>query len=136
MEEIRKRLEELKGLAGKTDPESEARKAELTQWLNGHPEAREEVKAFMTDWLEELEADNEQIKQQSLREQMDDDIYKMLPLSIIAKRYFGKSAAWLSQRINGSPVRGKVYTLNEEQKATFNRATREIGQRISSFQMT
>lgn len=63
MEEIRKRLEELKGLAGKADSESEARKAELTQWINGHPEAREEVKAFMADWLEELEADNEQIKE-------------------------------------------------------------------------
>ncbi len=41
-----------------------------------------------------------------------------------------------SQRLNGSEVRGHVYTLNSEQKDIFNRAVQEIGQRISSLQLT
>ena len=60
---------------------------------------------------------------------------KLLPLRYIAQKYFGKSAAWLSQRLNGSEVRGHVYTLNAEQKSIFNRAVQEIGQRISSLQL-
>ncbi|WP_363296203.1 DUF5053 domain-containing protein [uncultured Prevotella sp.] len=60
---------------------------------------------------------------------------KLLPLRYIAQEYFGKSAAWLSQRLNGSEVRGHVYTLNSEQKEIFNRAVQEIGQRISSLQL-
>ena len=54
---------------------------------------------------------------------------------MIAQKYFGKSAAWLSQRLNGSEARGYVYTLNAEQKSIFNRAVKEIGQRISSLQL-
>ena len=54
-------------------------------------------------------------------------------MSYIAKHYFGKSASWLYQRINGNKVDGRVYTLNAEQKATFNRALQEIAKRISSF---
>lgn len=71
----------------------------------------------------------------ALREQLAEDDYKLLPLRYIAQNYFGKSAAWLSQRLNGSKVRGHVYTLNSEQKDIFNRAVQEIGQRISSLQL-
>lgn len=71
----------------------------------------------------------------TLRDQLAEDDYKLLPLRHIAQKYFGKSAAWLSQRLNGSEVRGHVYTLNAEQKSIFNRAVQEIGQRISSLQL-
>ena len=89
----------------------------------------------MEIWLCEMEADNETIKKEVLRAQMDDKAYKLIPWSYIAKEYFGKSVAWLTQRINGYPVRGKVYTLNEEQKATLNRALSEIGSYIGSYRV-
>ena len=82
-----------------------------------------------------MEADNEDIKQQALREQINDKAYKLIPWSYIAKEYFGKSVSWLTQRINGYSVRGKVYTLNEEQKATLNRALSEIGKFIGSYRV-
>ena len=50
------------------------------------------------------------------------DSLDILPLSYIAKHYFGKSASWLYQRINGNKVRGKVYTLNKEEIEIFNKA--------------
>ena len=56
------------------------------------------------------------------------EMKQALPLSYIARNYFKKSPSWLSQRINGTPVRGRVYTLNEEQKEIFHRALRDISQ--------
>ncbi len=63
------------------------------------------------------------------------DLKQALPLSYIAEHYFKKSASWLSQRINGTPVRGRVYTLNREQKDIFNRALREIGEMIRTYRI-
>ena len=91
---------------------------------------REEAKAFINQKMEQLQSEV-----LTLRDQLAEDDYKLLPLRYIAQKYFGKSAAWLSQRLNGSEVRGHVYTLNAEQKSIFNRAVQEIGQRISSLQL-
>ena len=136
MEEIRKVMEEFKSLAGLNDAVSESRREELANWLVAHKQGHEEeIDAFLEQWLCEMEADNEDIKLQALREQLDDQAYKLIPWSFIAKQYFGKSVAWLTQRINGYPVRGKVYTLNEEQKATLNRALSDIGNLIGSYRI-
>ena len=61
--------------------------------------------------------------------------YDILPMAYIAEHYFGKSRAWLYQRINGHKVRGKVYTLNEEQKRTFNEACQDLAKEIGSFRL-
>ncbi len=124
-------MNELKALAGKDDAASSARKEELTEWLVAHKAGNEQViDAFMENWLCEMEADNEDIKTEALRSQMDDKAYKLIPWSYIAKNYFGKSVSWLTQRINGYPVRGHVYTLTTDQKQTLNRALSEIGEFI------
>ena len=136
MEEITKVLEELKSVTGKTDVQSEVRKKELTQWIADHKEGHEkEIDAFMENWLADMETENEEIKQVALREQISDKAYKLIPWSFIAKNYFGKSVSWLTQRVNGYPVRGKVYTLTEGQKKTLNRALSEIGTFIGSYRI-
>ena len=125
-------LKEYASLAGKEDEKSEARKIEILNYikLNADDSDREEAKDFISQKMEQL-----QIEVLTLREQLAEEDYKLLPLRYIAQEYFGKSAAWLSQRLNGSEVRGHIYTLNSEQKDIFNRAVKEIGQRISSLQL-
>lgn len=125
-------LKEYASLAGNEDEKSEARKTEILNYikLNAADSDREEAKAFISQKMEQLQ--NEVL---TLREQLAEEDYKLLPLRYIAQEYFGKSAAWLSQRLNGSEVRGHIYTLNSEQKDIFNRAVQEIGQRISSLQL-
>ena len=124
-------LKEYASLAGKEDEKSEARKIEILNYikLNADDSDREEAKAFISQKMEQLQSEV-----LTLREQLAEEDYKLLPLRYIAQEYFGKSAAWLSQRLNGSEVRGHIYTLNSEQKDIFNRAVKEIGQRISSLQ--
>ena len=125
-------LKEYASLAGKEDEKSEARKTEILNYIKLHADDsdREEAKAFINQKMEQLQSEV-----LTLRDQLAEDDYKLLPLRYIAQKYFGKSAAWLSQRLNGSEVRGHVYTLNAEQKSIFNRAVQEIGQRISSLQL-
>ena len=125
-------LKEYASLAGKEDEKSETRKTEILNYIKLHADDsdREEAKAFINQKMEQLQSEV-----LTLRDQLAEDDYKSLPLRYIAQKYFGKSAAWLSQRLNGSEVRGHVYTLNAEQKSIFNRAVQEIGQRISSLQL-
>lgn len=137
MNEIDERLYEYQQLAGNDDLQSEARKEELLKWFDEHqsPELHEKGRKWMDERLSELEADVEDIKHEALRQQLSDEAYKLIPWSYIAKQYFGKSLSWLTQRVNGYTVRGHVYTLNDEQKQTLNRALSEVGNLIGSYRV-
>ena len=124
-------LKEMKPLMSTGNPEERKKLDALIEELNGR-KLTEEEKIFAQTWWN---SGIEEIKQDitTLRQQIEEDDYKLIPMSYIAKHYFGKSASWLYQRINGNKVGGRQYTLNEEQKATFNRALQDIAKRISSF---
>ena len=130
MKEVDVKLKELKELMDKEDEQSEARRMEIALWIreNKTEEVEQVFRAFMDEGLTEIEIEIEDI-----RRQFNDEDYKLLPLAYIAKHYFGKSHAWLSQRINGTKVRGQVYTLNNEQKEIFNKALKDISKKIGSF---
>jgi len=131
MSEAEKKIKELKQLMGKTDEQSVAERARIANWLKSNDS--DEVQTLFDQFMEEGLAEiNEDINK--LRIQAASD-YELLPISYIARHYFGKSSAWLQQRINGYPVRGKVYGLNEEQKATFNSAVQDIARRIKSVRI-
>lgn len=132
MENNTELLKEYASLAGREDAKSEARKAEILSYIKTHANDadREEAKVFIGQKMEQIK-DNVEV----LRKQIETEDYKLLPLRYIAEVYFGKSTAWLSQRLNGSEVRGHVYTLSTEQKNIFNQAVQEIGKRISSLQL-
>ena len=118
---------------GKTDKASGERRDEISLWLkeNGaNEEVKEAYNRFMTEGLAEVKSGVDK-----LREQIDSR-YDLLPISYIAQHYFGKSKAWLYQRLNGNKVRGKVYTLNDEQKSIFNSAVKDIARQIGSVQLS
>lgn len=124
-------LKEMKPLMGTDNPAERERLDALTAELNARPLTDEE-KALARAWWN---SGVEEIKQDiaTLRQQIEDEDYKLIPISYIAKHYFGKSASWLYQRINGNKLGGRQYTLNAEQKAMFNAALQDIADRIRSF---
>ena len=132
MEDIKKLLEEYKTLAGNTDVKSEEWKNEIIAKLETMDKdaVAEVAKPFVEENVTRLESEVT-----VLRSQIDAEAYKLLPISYIAKNYFNKSASWLLQRLNGYKVRGKVYTLDQEQKSIFNQAVKEISNRISALQL-
>jgi len=132
MNEAMKKIEELKKLVRLTDEESKRKVDEIAIWFKDHKdsESQELFDRFMTDGLEEIE-----VEIADIRRQIEDEDYRLLPISYIAKKYFGKSQSWLSQRINGTKVRGHVYTLNDEQKKIFNTAMEDLSKFYGSFRL-
>lgn len=128
--EIDTRLAKLRKCLGKDDKESREYIEETNRWAkaNDCPEIREAFGKFANDFFDEAEDEVRKI-----REELDKDSYSLLPISYIAKNYFGKSTTWQQQRINGYKVRGRVYTLNEEQKGIFNNAIQDIAKKIGSI---
>lgn len=135
MNEIEMLTKELDSLMGETAPEKRMRFDEIVarlKELNG-PEVKEKMKPVVEHQLAYLRETRKELEKEVLRRRMNEKVYKLTPWGYIAKEYFGKSAGWLSQRINGTPVRGQVYTLSAEQKKTLNRALQEVGTLIGSY---
>ncbi len=61
------------------------------------------------------------------------ELGKIVSLKYIAEHYFGKSSAWLSQRVNGNPIRGKVYFLKDSEIETLNFAIHDISKKLGSL---
>ena len=125
--EVKKLFEQCKSLANTAERETIDRMADKMSEI-ATPEEMKEVEQLLKEWLMEIGDDIADIKRQIREED-----YKLLPISYIAKNYFGKSSSWLYQRINGTNVRGRTYTLNGEQKKVFNSALKEIGEKIASL---
>lgn len=132
MEEVRTLINELKSLMPKDDAESAARRNEICAWFKEHksPEAEKAFKNFLEEGFGEIGSGID-----DLRRQISDEDYRIIPVTYIAEKYFHKSHAWLSQRLNGTKMRGKSYSLNAEQKNIFNNAMHDIAQRFGSFRL-
>ena len=93
-------------------------------------EDRQLIDDFIGARLPRLAADIDNIHQQATRLQLG-EIADMVNLSYIARTYFHRSRAWLSQRINGNTVNGKPCRLTPQELNTLNAALRDMGARLS-----
>ena len=132
MTEAKKKIAELRKLVGRTDENSKKRVDEIALWFKEHTD--EESQRLFDEFMEEGISEM-QVELEDIRHQIDDEAYRLLPISYIAKKYFGKSQSWLSQRINGTKVRGRVYTLTEDQKRIFNNAMQDLSEFFGSFRI-
>ena len=132
MNEVKEKIEALKSCIGKNDEESRKKFAESLSFLkdNDSEEVQQILSELLDNGLAELKKDIDVLKTQI------EDVYEILPLSYIAKTYFNKSRAWLYQRLNGYKVKGRTYSLNEEEKRIFNAAMQDLSARIGSVQLS
>lgn len=131
MKKYEELLKEFETLLGKDDETSEHRKNEIVAWIEkyGDEEAKHACEEMIMRNLERIDGDIADIRRQL------GSRYDILPIAYIATHYFGKSKSWLYQRINGHRVRGRIYTLNEEQKLIFNNACQDLAKKIGSFKL-
>lgn len=129
MKDYEVKLKEFESLLGKEDGSSSKRRSEIVKWFEAKG-GEEEKKAVRQMIMRRLRQTDKAIR--TIRQELG-DTYELLPISYIARHYFNKSAAWLHQRVNGYSVRGKVYTLNDEQKRIFNAACQDISRQIGSI---
>jgi translation initiation factor IF-2 len=89
----------------------------------------EEQATFKADTKKSLIAIKERLNEINMRLDMD-DVANALSLSYIARAYFGKSKAWLYQRLNGYNVNGKPAQFTDEERKTFIDALHDLSRRI------
>lgn len=98
-------------------------KAFIQQYMENEADSISRDIAKLDHQLERMLAIKKQLK----------DVSQIIPMKYIAEHYFGKSAAWLSQRVNGTPVRGKIYCLKDTEISTLNHAIQDIGKKLGSL---
>lgn len=129
-------LNELKTMSA-LDGNASLEKAKEIRLKYNKPEEKEFISQYMSKEMDVIENDIKTVnadldRMLSIKAQIK-EVSEIVSLKYIAKNYFGKSAAWLSQRINGSPVRGKVYFLKESELQTLNMAIQDIGKKLGSL---
>lgn len=94
------------------------------------PEEEKLVEDFVGARLPKLSSDVDKLYEDTIKLQLG-EISDMLNLSYIAKTYFKKSRAWLSQRVNGNSVNGKRCRFTPDELDTLNFALRDMSARLS-----
>ncbi len=98
-------------------------------------------KAFIQQYMENeadvisqdiAKLDHQLERMLAIKKQLN-EVRQIIPMKYIAEHYFGKSAAWLSQRVNGTPIRGKIYCLKDAEINTLNHAIQDIGKKLGSL---
>lgn len=139
MKTIHDELNELRELLFNITPETEAeyQKRFLSiQERYTSPEDAEIIGDFILGNYKQLNQELEELdKQVTIQEQLAKE-KEIIPIAYIARTYFGKSTAWLQQRLYGYKVRGKVYKLSDRDLCTFNNALQDISRRIGSIVIT
>lgn len=95
------------------------------------PEDEAAIEEFIARQLEDIEEDVAEMEEMTYRLQMG-EVLEILNLSYIAKKYFGRTQSWLSQRINGCIVNGKKATFTESEINTLNSALSDIANILGS----
>ena len=96
-----------------------------------NPEDEAAIEEFIARQLEDIEEDVAEMEEMTYRLQMG-EVLEIVNLSYIAKKYFGRTQSWLSQRINGCIVNGKKATFTESEINTLNSALSDIANILGS----
>lgn len=131
-EQINQELEALKSkfMLLDTDEERRAFRTEVEAFANSKSEEEKQLvsEAFIEGANRACVRADELIDN-VLRSKLD-GIYESVSWSYIARTYFNKSRAWLSQRINGLMIHGKEVQFTHSEKQTLLQALRDISGKI------
>ena len=136
---LKDELKKLHEIAHSGTPDAMERYAALSDEITLKYTSQEDadmIADFLINGYREIATEaKDTIRYVNLKQQIAPHI-EIIPLAYIAKKYFGKSTSWLSQRINGSKVRDKVYTLNSKDLETFNYALKDISKELGSLSIS
>jgi hypothetical protein len=89
----------------------------------------EELATFEADTMKSLVAIRERLDEIYMQLKLD-NVANAISLSYIAKTYFGKSKAWLYQRLKGYNENGTPARFTDEERKTFIEALHDLSRRI------
>ena len=108
------------------------------------------VRAYFDDVVEgkkpafKLTADEYEQGMRKIIEDADEMIFRAklgdlpdaLSFSYIAQKYFGKSRAWLMQKVNGNKIHGKTVTFTDDERRQFREALEDLSKKMSEVAMS
>ena len=125
------------------------------QWINSKGEAREKADVEMQAFFDSLTEKDKKLITEAVDEDFSkihqkvedcknlshrievrkrlEEVLPFISVSKFAEVYFGKSASWLHQRINGNVVHGKPCQFTKEEIDIINRALQDISKKIGSL---
>ena len=95
------------------------------------PEDEAILEEFVARQLDKIENSISEMEEAIIRHQLG-EVLEIVNQSYIAKKYFGRSQSWLSQRINGCMVNGKKASFTENEIQTLKSALSDIANIINS----
>lgn len=98
------------------------------------PEDGEELQAAVTEDFARIRKNIDEIKVIKKRIEIRKVLSETLPfisVSEFAKQYFGKSASWLHQRINGNEVHGKAATFTDSELNILADALKDVATKLT-----
>ncbi|MDR0939925.1 MAG: DUF5053 domain-containing protein [Mediterranea sp.] len=116
-----------------------ARKAEIDKRLDAFFNAlSDEEKSLVNEAvtedfarIHEKVADASELKREIEIRKIMADTLPFISVSQFSRTYFGKSASWLHQRINGNEVHGKVARFTKGELDTLAGALRDVASRLT-----
>ena len=139
MKGIKEELDELREIFRNITPETEEEYQNRflsIQERYTSPEDIEAINDFMMSLYKVMDEKIEEVDRLLTIQEQLKPYKEILPISYIARTYFGKSAAWLQPRLYGYKVRGKVYSLSDKDINTLNLAIQDISKKIGSLSIT
>ncbi|WP_373249940.1 DUF5053 domain-containing protein [Bacteroides thetaiotaomicron] len=123
-------------------------------WVNSRGSEREEVDRKLDAFFESLDQVEKELVNEAITEdfvrihekigeakelkrrievrKILSEILPFISVSEFAKQYFGKSASWLHQRINGNEVHGKIATFTDGELITLADALRDVAYKLNN----
>ena len=65
-----------------------------------------------------------------------DTVLKIVPVSYIAKNFFGKSRSWLHNKLNGNLSNGKPASLSLNEMRVFQNALEQLSREMNEAALT
>lgn len=126
--------EKIKELAAKNRlATTEEQRAEIRRSMM---ELQEQNPEAYGEALERLIAETSgRVEELTIKEKMG-EAAKVLSMSYIAQKYFGKTRSWLAHKLNGDVVNGKNSAFTEEEMNTLKFAFNDISKMIGSLGAT
>lgn len=135
MSRISKTLEELQNILDKgVNAEAYSLLGQIKEY-DLTKEEQEEFDAFMEKNIKSLSGEIDLMHETAVKLRLG-ELGDMINLAYVAKKYFNKSRAWLSQRINGNYVNGKPVRFTEVELAVFNSALSDMSKILGSQRLS
>ncbi|WP_071146179.1 DUF5053 domain-containing protein [Bacteroides ihuae] len=132
METLRTKLEKLVMLSG--TPEFYEALSSIEKTYTSQ-EDKKEIHQFIREGFSEINKEIKEIEKEiDIKAQLA-EISEIISLSYLARTYFGKTRAWLYQRINGNMVHGKKCSFTEEEIEKLNYAIKDISKKLGSLSL-